>query len=64
MAKTRVGINGFGRIAIFAESTAESLSQMGTEVSSEVSSDRPGRAMRSNYPERTSTTGYAGHDPA
>src|SRR5690242_8313822 len=50
--------------SIFAESAAESLSQMGTDVSS----DRPGRAMRSNYPERASTTGNAatalpgGHD--
>src|SRR5690242_1886234 len=39
--------------SIFAESAAESLSQMGTEVSS----DRPGPAMRSKYPERASTTG-------
>src|SRR5690242_5271230 len=45
--------------SIFAESAAESLSQMGTEVSS----DRPGPAMRSNYPERASTTGNAGHHP-
>ena len=44
--------------SIFAESAADSLSQMGTEVSS----DRPGRAMRSNYPERARTTGNADHD--
>src|SRR5690349_1511307 len=45
--------------SIFAESAADSLSQMGTDVSS----DRPGRAMRSNYPQRASTTGNADHGP-